>query len=358
VPLRYPAERILIRCPNWIGDMVAATAALRAIRASYPGAHVTLLLRPYVRPVVEHAPWADEIVEFDRRRAGLRGMLRTAKRLRRKPRYDLALLLAHSFSSALLVWLGRARRRVGHARNGRAWLLTDAVPWPGPQQNPRLVPKLQVYSSLLNYLGCEGRDDHRPELFTGPKDEAQADRLLEERGRDARRRLLALVPGAAFGASKLWPPDRFARVADALASSRGLQAAVLTGPGEEPISSEIARNMKETPLTFREGEVSFGALKALVRRSSLMICNDTGPRHVAIAYNVPVVVLMGPTDPIVTQSDYPRTVILRQELPCAPCYLRKCPTDHRCMALITPEMVLAASEELLDRYADEQKRQP
>jgi len=331
--------------------MVAATATLRSVRASNPRAHITLLLSPYVRPVVEHAPWADEIVEFDRRRDGLSGMLRTAKQLRQEPGYDLALLLTHSFSSALLVRLGRAKRRVGHARNGRSWLLTDAVRWPGPEQNPRLVPKVQVYSSLLDCLGCEGRDDQRPEVFTGPEDEEQADRLLEERGRDARRRLLALVPGAAFGASKLWAPDRFARVADALASSRKLQAAVLTGPGEEQIASEIARNMKEAPLTFREGEVSFGALKALVRRSSLMICNDTGPRHLAIAYNVPVVVLMGPTDPVVTQSGYPRTVILRQDVPCAPCYLRKCPTDHRCMALITPEMVQAASEELLDRYA-------
>ena len=79
-----------------------------------------------------------------------------------------------------------------------------------------------------------------------------------------------------------------------------------------------------------------------------MICNDTGPRHLAIAYNIPVVVLMGPTSPVVTHSDYPRTVILRQDVPCAPCYLRRCPTDHRCMTLITPEMVISAAETLLD----------
>jgi heptosyltransferase-2 len=136
-------------------------------------------------------------------------------------------------------------------------------------------------------------------------------------------------------------------VADALAASRGLQAVVLTGPGEERIGAAIAQAMKRRPISFREGEVSFGALKAIVRRSALMICNDTGPRHLAIAYNVPVVVLMGPTSPIVTDSDYPRTAILRQDVPCGPCYLRHCPTDHRCMMLITPEMVLAAAETLL-----------
>ena len=361
MPLRYPAERILIRCPNWIGDMIAATAALRCMRANYPQAHIALLLKAYVRPVIAHAPWADEVVEADPR-GGLAGLLATARRLRHAPRYDLALLLTQSFNSALMVRLAGAKRRVGHARNGRRLLLTDAAPWPGRglvlrseesllrrvAENPRLAPKVQVYSSLLEYLGCSGADDRRPEVFTSPEDEAQAEKLLAARGREAARPLLVIVPGAAYGASKLWPPARFARVADALAASRGLQAVVLTGPGEEPIGAEIARAMKAPTISFREGEVSFGALKAIVRRSALMICNDTGPRHLAIAYNVPVVVLMGPTSPIVTHSDYPRTAILRQDVPCGPCYRRRCPTDHRCMTLITPEMVLAAAEALLD----------
>ena len=222
MPLRYPAERILIRCPNWIGDMIAATAALRCLRSNYPKAHIALLLKAYVRPVVAHAPWADEVVEIDPR-GGLAGLFATSKRLRRPARFDLALLLTQSFSSALMVRLGRAKRRVGHARDARSWLLTDAVPWPGRKENPRLVPKVQVYSSLLEYLGCEGAADQRPEVFTSPEDEAQADQLLAARGRDpsdtepsgrmcAGRPLLAIVPGAAYGASKLWPPSRLRNI--------------------------------------------------------------------------------------------------------------------------------------------------
>lgn len=347
MPLRYPVERILIRCPNWIGDMIAATAALRCMRSNYPRAHIALLLKGYVRPVVAHAPWADEVVEVDPR-GGAAGLFATAKRLRRAPPYDLGLLLTESFNSALMLFLGRAKRRVGHPRDGRRLLLTDAVPWPGSGENPRWVPKVQVHSSLLEYLGCEGANDQRPEVFTAPEDEAEAERLLAAGGRDAGRPLLAIVPGAAYGASKLWPPERFAKAADALAASRRFQAVVLAGSGEERIAAEIARGMKDRPIRFREGEVSFGALKAIVRRSALMICNDTGPRHLAIAYNVPSVVLMGPTSPLVTHSDYARTTILRQDVPCAPCYLRRCPTDHRCMTLITPEMVVAAAEVLLE----------
>lgn len=343
---RYSAERILIRCPNWIGDMIAATAAIRCIRNNYARAHITLLLNSYVRPVVEDARWFNDIIEFDRSR-GAGEFFRVAKQLRRG-HYDLAVLLTHSFSSALLVRMAGIKRRVGHARNGRSFLLTDKVPWPGGGPRPDLVPKVKVYSSLLEYLGCDGAQNQRPQVFTSPETEKRCDELLKIHGRDAARPLLALVPGAAYGAAKLWPPERFAAVADRLAQERNMQPMILTGPGESAIGTDIANQMKTTPIRFEENETNFGILKALVRRAALMICNDTGPRHLAIAWNVPVVVIMGPTDPIVTDSDYRKTIVLRQDVPCGPCYLRRCPTDHRCMRLITPEMVFYAAETLLD----------
>ena len=350
MPLRYPADQILIRCPNWLGDAIAATAAIRCMRKNYPEAHMTLLLSSYVRPAVAHAPWFDEVVEFDRDRGMLGETLHVARILRQRPRADLALLLTHSFSSALVVRLGGAKRRVGHARGGRSWLLSDPAPWSCGNRDVERVSKVDLYSSLLEYLGCEGAQDQRPELFTSPEDERRCDQLLEQHGRDASRPLLAIVPGAAYGASKLWEPARFAAVADTLAARRNLQAVILVGPGEYTIGHEIRYNMKQEAILLPQNQSSFDVLKAVVRRSALMVCNDTGPRHAAIAYNVPVVVLMGPTDPSVTHSDYERTAIIRQDVPCGPCYLRACPTDHRCMRLITPETVVAASEDLLDRY--------
>jgi len=347
--LRYPAERILVKCPNWIGDMVAATATVRCVRENYPDAEIDLLLRPYVRPVVENAPWFNRLIEYHAHRDGL---LKTARALRRPRPYDLALLLTHSFRSALLARLARARIRVGHRRHGRSFLLTDGVPWPAKGPDPRLVPKVVIYRSLLEHLGCEGAADQRPEVFTSDEDEKKCERLLEAHGRDPARALLAIVPGASYGASKLWPPDRFAVVANRLADEHGMQSAILAGPGEHAIASEIARYMPNPPIRFAEGEMTFGILKAVVKRCNLMVCNDTGPRHVAIAYNIPVVTLMGPTSPVVTDSDYERTIIVRQDVPCAPCYLRVCPTNHLCMRRITPETVYGAAEELLRRYPD------
>jgi len=348
--LRYSANRILIRCPNWIGDMVAATATLRCLRRNYPDAHITLLLAPYVRAVVEHAPWFDEIVEFDKKRGRMRQMLRVSKHLRRTPRYDLALLLTHSFSASLMAWLSRARIRVGHAREGRSGLLTDAVPWPARERDLELAPKVRLYTSLLDHLGCEGAEEQQPEVFTSPEEEAQCDELLRAHHRDPSKDLLAIVPGAAFGSSKLWPPERFAAAAATLCRQHQMQAMILTGPGEGAIGREVTGCMAVAPITFAAGEMSFALLKGMIRRAALMICNDTGPRHLAIAYDVPVVVIMGPTDPAATASDYQKTTIVRQSVPCAPCYLRTCPLDHQCMRRITPEQVVAAAEELLQRF--------
>jgi len=329
--------------------MITATATLRCMRRNYPSAHITLVLERYVRAVVEHAPWYDDIVECDRSRAPLRDVMRLARVLREPPGYDLALLLTHAFRSALLARLSGAARRVGHAREGRSWLLTDPVPWPACGADSRLVPKVKVYASLLDYLGCEGVDDWRPEVFTSPGEERDCDRMLASRGHEQGRPLLALVPGAAFGSSKLWEPARFARVADHFFERHGMRAIVFAGPGEGPIAEEIAGHMRSSPIRFREGEMTFGHMKAMVRRCSLMICNDTGPRHLGIAYGLPVVTIMGPTHPAVTHTDYPKEIVLREEVPCGPCYRRRCPTDHQCMKAIRPEQVIEAAEMLLAR---------
>ena len=350
MPLRYPAERILIRCPNWIGDMVAATASVRCMRANYPDAHITLLLEPYTHGVIEHAPWFDEVIPFHKRRSRLREIVRIAGILRQRPRYDLALLMTHAFSTGLIAWMGGAGRRVGHAREIRSWLLTDPVPWPATGRDARLVPKVKVYASLLEYLGCEGAQDQRPEVFTSPQEDAESLQLLNANGREPERPLLALIPGAAYGSAKLWPPDRFARTADELAERHDMQTVILTGPSETAIGEAIAEGMRSRPIRFPRGAVRMGHLKAVIRECAAMLCNDTGPRHIGIACGLPIVTLMGPTHPAVTASDYDRETVVRQDVPCGPCYRRVCPRNHICMTRITPDRVVKAMDTLWARF--------
>jgi len=352
--LRYEAERILIRCPNWVGDVVMATPALRCIRRNYPRARITLLLRPYVREVLEGAPWFDEILEVGppgaksehEPRARRKPYFSLVRQLRAR-RFDLALLLTHSFRTALTAWLVRAKHSVGYTRWDQWCLLTDRIPWPRERGAWAAVPKVETYMRLCERLGCEGTDDRRQELFFTRQEKQAASALLHRHGRDAGRGLAALVPGAAYGASKLWSTDKFARVGDALAERHGFQVIILASPAEEALARDIARRMKHRAIRSRPGEMSLGLLKPVIAGCSLVVCTDTGPRHFGVAFDVPTVVIMGPTDPRRTDSDYARTIIVRKDVPCGPCQLRKCPLDHACMKLITPAMVLDAADRLL-----------
>jgi heptosyltransferase-2 len=340
--LRIPASSILVRCPNWVGDAVMATPTLRCLRRNYPDAKITLLVRPYVRQVCEDAPWFDEMVEW-------RGFLSSYRALRGRE-FELAVLLVHSFDSALLARMIGATHRVGHTRGDQGFLLTDAIPWPREHHRRLRVPKVDLYAGITAYLGCEGSADKRQELFYNRSQaEAVADTL---RRKDAPpdRPLVTIVPGAAFGSSKHWSAKSFAAVADALAEKLRASVAAIASRDEEEIVQAIRAEMKTPLISFDEGEMDLGRLKPLVASSSLMVTTDTGPRHYAVAFNVPVAVLMGPTDPRNTDSDYARTAILRHDLECAPCHRRKCPKDHKCMDLITVDEVLAACDDLLARF--------
>jgi heptosyltransferase-2 len=319
-----------------------ATPTLRCLRRSYPAARITVLLRPYVRKVLENGPWFDEIVEW-------RGLLSCFGTLRGE-KFDLAVLLVHSFDSALLVRLVGADKRVGYTRGDQGILLTDPIPWPRERLRRLPVPKPDLYARLTEYLGCEGWEDKHPELFYTPEQARFITDLLARKGAPPEKPLVALVPGAAFGSSKYWAADRFAAVADSLGERLGAACVAVASPDERERVEAMRKSMKAPLITFEPGEMDLGLLKPLVASCALMVTTDTGPRHYAVAFNVPVVVLMGPTDPRNTDSDYPRTVILRHEVPCAPCHRRSCPTDHRCMELITVEEVLTACDTLLHRY--------
>ena len=277
--------------------MIAATAALRCIRSNYPKAHIALLLKR----VCPAGGRPRAVGRRDRRGGPARRAGRDAARrrsgCRRAPRYDLALLLTQSFNSALMVRLGageaprrsRARRAslAAHRRRAVARAAERTRGWSPKCRSIRACSSTSAAKArTTSGRRCSLRRRMRRRR-TGSWRDARARREPAAAGPRAGRGIRRVEALAAGRVSRAWP-TRWPR-------SRRLQAVVLTGPGEEQIAAEIARNMKEAPITFREGEVSFGALKAIVRRSSLMICNDTGPRHLAIAYNVPVVVLMGPT---------------------------------------------------------------
>jgi heptosyltransferase-2 len=234
---------------------------------------------------------------------------------------------------------------VGYRRGWRRWLLHRAVEPPRGGGRRLMVAREQHVLGLVAALGCSARGTHL-ELFVTPQEEAVARGALEAGGVAPGRPIAALAPGASFGPSKLWPARAFAAVGDALA--RAGMAVVVVGSGaERPLCAEVVQHMAE-PAADLAGAVDLGGLKALLRDARLLVCNDAGARHVAVAFGVPCVVLMGPTALEKTDMNLEGVSVLSADVACRPCYRRECPIDHRCMERIPAEAVVEEALRALD----------
>jgi len=381
---------ILLVLPTWVGDFVMATPALRAIRDRFADARITFLMNPNLRELIRGGDWMDECVEWPARNAetlklrnaekegtiaGIgeekpRTYRELVRRLRLR-RFDLAILLPNSFRAALIARLSGAKRRIGFDRDGRGFLLTDRIPVKnrrGGQESAQRtlrssvrmgtklpvrlgryvpVPLVECYADLAEAVGCD-RPGDRLELFTTPDCDESIQNKLASVGNADRHPLIVISPGAKFGASKCWLPERFAAVGDRLIESSDAALIVTCGSGEESIARQIGEAMKRGGCVFDDPLLTLGELKSLIRRSDLLICNDAGPRHLAKAFDVPVVTVFGPTHPDWTSTSYEKEWIVRVDVDCGPCQQRVCPLGHhQCITGVTVDMVFAAASILL-----------
>lgn len=340
-------NNILITAPNWVGDIVMATPAFRCIRDNYPGAKVTLLLKPYVKGILEGAPWFDEIIEYDPLAKHKHpGRFLSLIRKLRKEKYDLAFILPNSFSSAFITRLARADRRIGYARDNRSLLLTDAIQ--RPKEKGRFLPTYmgEYYLRLCTSIGCKV-GSRNTEVFVTQESKKKIDELLDKYGiSDSKPRVL-INPGASYGSSKFWTAEGFAETAKLLQQKLDCHVMLVTSPEEKDIAEKIVNAANGSIVNLSQDNISLELLKALVEKSSLLITVDSGPRHLAVALSKPVVVVMGPTDPRYTQTKQEIGKVVRASVDCAPCHLKTCPTDHRCMKLIKPQKVAEAALELI-----------
>jgi len=346
-------RRILVSAPNWIGDAVMCSPALKGIRQAFPSAEICVLARPAVADLLRDHSCLDNILvcQYQGRHASIVGQFRLARELHFR-RFDLAVLFPNSFSSALTVFLARIPHRVGYPTDGRSFLLTHAVPLPPA---PKTLHQVCYYEELIRPF-CSGYSSQSPELHVSKDDERQADTLLASMGLSADRILLAVNPGAMYGGAKRWLPERFAEAADQLIQKLGaeespsseIKCVIVGAPGEEGLGREVARRMQREAIVL-SGQTSLGALKALIKRCRLYLTNDTGPMHIANALNVPVVAVFGPTDHTTTSPFSPGHVVVRTPVDCSPCLLRECPIDHRCMTGVTVEQVVQAAAQILPK---------
>ena len=323
-------EKILVLLPNWLGDAVMATPALRALRRHFPEARITAAGKPGICTLLRHFPHVDALAQVPAK-AGLSTLFCAGRTLEPESR-DLCIILPHSFRAALLARFTGARIRMGFDRGGRRPLLSHPIPW--RQRTP--VYTAREYLALVQAVGA-APDEEGLELGLAP------DVLETMRARLAGPGpLVALAPGAAFGPSKCWPAERYAAVADALHREHGARCVLLTGPGEEAVRAAVLDAVRTPVLDPYAGPPDMEQLKAAIASADVLLSNDSGPRHVAIAFKKPVICIMGPTSPLYTQSPWERGEVLRVNVDCGPCQRPVCRTDHRCMTRIGVEQVVRA----------------
>lgn len=330
--------RIVVRLPNWLGDLVMATPALRAVRARFAAAHVAVLGKPHALRLLEGAPWFDEAIALTD------GPLRTGLGLRGRG-FTHAVLLPSSWSSAIAARVAGIPERLGYAEDGRGLLLTRALRAP-VFGRLRPIPKVDHYLRLVALLGCDADESGRHlELPERPDSRARAEAWLAAHGVGPGERPIALSVGASFGPSKQWKTERWAAVAEHLLEA-GHRVIVYGGPKDVPLVREVLAAIRSAG-AIEATDVALGDLAAHMRRARLLISTDAGGRHIGVAVGTPTVVIMGPTHPGYSECYSDRYVVLLERPPCWPCHLRVCPIDHRCMEAVTTGAVLGAAEALL-----------
>jgi heptosyltransferase-2 len=327
--------RLVVDLPNWVGDQVMTVPAVHRLVVANAGGETTLHLRPPVErlfrllfPGARVA--ASRPKEFP---------FAVAHRLcRHGGRFEIGVTLRHAYRAKIMLRVA-ARRTLGSGGSGARMLLSERFAVDRSRH--------QIFDAdpLLELLELEGVDP----AWIPSLPEA----LSEEGGRELERlglpvdRAIGLAPAAAWGDSKRWPADRFGELSRRL-SDRGLRPVVVIGPGEEEVA-EAACSALARELPVLGAELDVAGLAGVLSRLALLVCNDSGPMHVAAMVGTPAVALFGPTDPMRTRPLGERHVVVSRQLDCAPCGERVCPLGHTaCLSDLGIEVVERSVLEILE----------
>jgi len=361
--------RVLVRGVNWLGDAVMTTPALLRLREAMPEAHISLLTPEKLADLWLHHPAVDAVHAIGPEEGAWQ-----VGRMLREEGFDLALVLPNSFRSALDAWVARVPRRIGYGSQWRRWLMTTAVrPRPGavkmrkrsaaeaarlctqgsPAPASPLAPSahhIYQYLHLVQTLGAAG-EPLAPMVAVTP---TELERVAAKFGLSgAPEPLVGLNAGAEYGPAKRWPAERFVETALRVAQTRRCHWVVLGGPGDALLANQLTEALRhklrasspEARVTNLSAQTTLRELCAVLKLCRAVLTNDTGPMHVAAGVGTPVVVPFGSTSPELTGPGLPgdpRHHLLRHPPACAPCFLRECPVDFRCMERITVEEAAAA----------------
>ena len=352
---------IAVIMPRWVGDAVMATPALRALRGHFPQARITGVMRPVIGDLLAGTAWLDDAIAYDRHRRDSACSFAAAVRGLRAARPDIAVILPNSLSSAALAWWGGGRRRVGAVGHWRRWLLTDPVPAHRDDRGRvTIVPPPQAFMDAVAAVGVPP-GPLTVELVATARELAAADaaitHLFPDRptaGQSAP--LIVLNDNSASGTARAWGREKLAGLARWLAERvPGARIVIHCGPADREQSRAVVAGAAHPAVAGLHDivDLPIGLSKGIFARAALAVSSDSGPRHIAAAFGVPTVALVGPTDPRLGRSDPARCVEIRRDLACSPCGRTECPLGHHdCLRLVTVDEVGRAAVDLFGRFPD------
>jgi heptosyltransferase-2 len=339
--------KILVRGTNWVGDAVMTIPAIGELRRIFPGAEITLFTRSWAEGIFRDADFIDKILTFDKSNAKIKDALAQAANLRRE-NFDLAVLFPNSFETALVARLARIPRRFGYAKESRSFLLTDAVPMP-VWKNER--HEVFYYLNLVNeiekaYFNRQTVSETAPpiDLAVSGERRAAARRILAENGVELSKKTVALGVGSTNSRAKRWQTESFAQLNDLLQNDLGANVILVGAQDEIEVSNEVFAKSAKKPIILT-GKTELAEAVAVLSEVDLLVSNDMGLAHIAPAVATKTLVIFGPTNERTTQPV--GSEIIRKNVDCAPCMLRDCPIDHRCMTRISPDEVFEKAKEML-----------
>jgi heptosyltransferase-2 len=344
-------QRVVVRGTNWVGDAVMMIPALRQLRRVLPEAHITLATRSWSHGIFADADFIDDLLPFDRRGGSLSTVLKHATSWRRR-RFDLGVLFQNAFEAAAVAALARIPARVGYATDARGFLLTHPFNTPTWRSvKHEVFYYLNIVSELETCLyGETSVPGYEPvfDLKVSERRRQEARDRLKRAGIVSDRPLIALCPGSTNSRAKRWPAERFAALGDLFIDTLDANVILIGAADELQISREVAAGMKHRPVVLT-GDTTLADAVAVLSEADALISNDTGPAHIAAALEKPTIVIFGPTDPTTTGPYTKNSVVVRRPPDCAPCMLRDCPIDHRCMTAIGPAEVFEQTVSLMER---------
>lgn len=341
-------EQILVIQTAFLGDVILTLPLINALRQNLPHAYIAVLVIPQTREILEGHAAVDEIITFDKKdkERSWPAFLRLVKKIKTH-RFDVVFLPHRSFKSALLTCLAKIPRRIGFDISEGALLLTDRVEYRRGIQ----VHEIERNLDLLKPLNLKER---KPEFGLAVSKEMSRENfeLLERHQIVASDLVIGINPGSVWP-TKRFPVEKYAALADRLINTLKAKVIIIGSETDVDVAKKMEKNMQEIPINLA-GTTTIKQVMTLMKRFNVLVTNDCGAMHIAVALGVPLVAIFGPTSSVL--GFYPcnrHDLIVEKALPCRPCGRHggnRCPKKHfGCMKLITVSEVFDAVKRRLEK---------